>query len=150
MYGWLLLLHVLGATVWTGGHLVLATTVLPQVLRERSPQRLLDFETRFERIGMPALILQVITGALLAQRMLPTVPHWLNVTHPITRVVLIKLGLLLLTVLFALHAKWRVLPHLRQGRADRLVAMAWHVVPVTLFSVLFVVAGVSFRTGWFY
>lgn len=150
MYGWLLLLHILGATVWTGGHLVLATTVLPQVLRERSPQRLLDFELRFERIGMPALIVQVITGVLLAQRLLPTFSHWLDFTNPVTHVVMSKLGLLTLTVLFALHAKWRVLPHLRQGSADKLVVMAWHIVPVTLFSVLFVVAGVSFRTGWFY
>ena len=35
MYGWVIFLHVLAATVWTGGHLVLATTVLPRALRER-------------------------------------------------------------------------------------------------------------------
>jgi uncharacterized membrane protein len=28
----LVILHTLGATVWTGGHLVLAVTVLPQAL----------------------------------------------------------------------------------------------------------------------
>ena len=44
MYGLMLFLHVLGATVWTGGHLVLALGILPQVLRERSPERLLAFE----------------------------------------------------------------------------------------------------------
>ena len=36
MYGWLLLLHILGATIWTGGHLILSTVILPQVLRQRS------------------------------------------------------------------------------------------------------------------
>lgn len=28
MYSYILLLHVLAATIWTGGHLVLATTIL--------------------------------------------------------------------------------------------------------------------------
>ena len=58
MYGTLLLLHVLAATIWTGGHLVLALTVLPRVLRERSPAELLRFESAYERIGLPALGVQ--------------------------------------------------------------------------------------------
>lgn len=147
MYGWLLLLHILGATIWTGGHLILATLILPQVLRERSVEQLLAFEARFERLGMPALIVQVITGLLLAQRMLPTPAHWFDPANPVTHVVWAKLALLTLTVLLALDAKLRVLPNLHAGK---LVDMAWHIVPVTIFAVLFVVAGVSFRTGWFY
>ncbi|TDO16827.1 MULTISPECIES: hypothetical protein [Halomonas] len=35
MIAMLLLLHLLGATVWTGGHLVLAATILPRVLKGR-------------------------------------------------------------------------------------------------------------------
>jgi len=27
-------LHILGATIWAGGHLILATTILPRALRE--------------------------------------------------------------------------------------------------------------------
>jgi len=46
MYGIFLFLHILAATVWTGGHLMLATIVLPRVLRERSPDELLRFESR--------------------------------------------------------------------------------------------------------
>lgn len=46
---------------------------------------------------------------------------------------------------FAIDARLRVLPHLS---ADWLTAMAWHIVPVTILSILLVVAGVSFRTGW--
>jgi uncharacterized membrane protein len=34
----LVILHTLGATVWTGGHLVLAATVLPQALKNRNSQ----------------------------------------------------------------------------------------------------------------
>lgn len=32
LYYFLLSLHLLGATLWTGGHFVLATTVLPRAL----------------------------------------------------------------------------------------------------------------------
>ena len=45
----LLVLHLLGAAIWTGGHLILTFGVLPSALkatRHRSP-----FEHRFERLG---------------------------------------------------------------------------------------------------
>lgn len=147
MYGAILLLHILSATIWTGGHLVLAVTVLPRVLRERSPARLLEFESAYERIGMPALVVQVATGLWLAHRMVPEPGRWLAFDDPVASLVGVKLLLLATTVGFALDARLRVIPHL----SDRnLVALAWHIVPVTLVSVLFVVVGVSFRTGWFY
>jgi hypothetical protein len=31
-----------------------------------------------------------------------------------------------------------------------LTALAWHIVPVTIVSVLFVIVGVALRTGWLY
>jgi hypothetical protein len=48
---------------------------------------------------------------------------------------------------FAIDARLRVIPVLSE---KNLSVMAWHIIPVTIFSVLFVVAGVSFRTGWLY
>lgn len=147
MYGALLLLHVLAATIWTGGHLVLATTILPRVLRERSPAELLRFESAYERIGIPALLIQVATGLWLAHRMVPEVGSWLAFDSPVARLVGVKLILLAITIGFALDARLRIIPNLSE---HNLGALAWHVVPVTAVSVLFVVVGVSFRTGWFY
>ena len=71
MYGSLLLLHILAATIWTGGHIVLSVVILPKVLKERSPQLLLDFESVYEKIGMPALIIQIITGVMLGAQAAP-------------------------------------------------------------------------------
>jgi len=147
MYGLLLLLHLLAAAIWTGGHIVLSIVVLPRALRERSPEQLLQFEAGYEKIGMPALIIQIITGLILAHRMLPDFGQWLDFSNPITHVLAMKFVLLALTIGFAVDAKFRVIPYLSD---KNLVVMAWHIVPVTLFSVLFVVAGVSFRTGWAY
>src|SRR5947208_14564402 len=67
----LISLHLVGASVWIGGRLVLATTLLPRALRHRDPSIILDFENGFERIGLPSLLLQVFTGLLLASRWLP-------------------------------------------------------------------------------
>lgn len=147
MYGLALLLHILAATVWTGGHIVLSVVVLPRVLRERSPTRLLEFESVYEKIGMPALIIQVITGLFLAYRMLPDVSQWLDFSNPVAHPILLKLSLLALTLGFALSARFRVIPNLSE---KTLTTMAWHIIPVTMISILFVITGVSFRTGWFY
>jgi putative copper export protein len=146
MYGILLLLHVLAATVWTGGHLVLALAVLPRVLREKSPAELLRFESAYERIGIPAMLVQVATGIWLAYRMVPDVSQWAAFANPLARLVGIKLILLAVTVALAADARLRIIPNLSAGN---LTSLAWHIVPVTVLSVLFVVVGVSFRTGWF-
>jgi putative copper export protein len=147
MYGILLLLHILSATIWTGGHIVLSVVVLPSVLRERSPEKLLQFESVYEKIGIPALIVQVITGFLLAYRLVPDVSRWFNMANPPSHPIAAKLILLALTVGFAIDAKFRVIPSLTK---DNLGVMAWHIIPVTVLSILFVIVGVSFRTGWLY
>ena len=144
MYALMLFLHVLGATVWTGGHLVLALTWLPRVLRERSPEQLLRFEQGYERIGMPALVLQIVTGLWMAYQMVPSVAQWLSPDTPVARAIALKLVLLLCTALIAAHARLRVIPRLS---VDTLPLMAWHVGAVTLLSVGFVAVGVSLRFG---
>jgi hypothetical protein len=50
-------------------------------------------------------------------------------------------------VAIAADARIRIIPKLT---AARLPSLAWHIVPVTVVSVLYVVVGVSFRTGWLY
>lgn len=147
MYGMLLLLHILGATIWTGGHLVLALTVLPRALRDKSPSELLRFESGYERIGIPALLVQVATGLSLAYRMVPDVSQWFDFGNPVSRLIALKLLLLTITVAFAADARFRVIPRLSE---DNLPSLAWHIIPVTAVSVLFVFVGVSFRIGWLY
>lgn len=140
----ILFLHVLGATVWTGGHLVLALTVLPRALRARDPEILLAFESRYERLGMPALVVQVVTGLWLAYHWLPDPSAWVALDSTLSVAITAKLALLLVTLALALSARWRVLPRLD---AETLPLLALHVVGVTIASVLFVFAGVVIRAG---
>ncbi|MGE0383362.1 MAG: CopD family protein [Gammaproteobacteria bacterium] len=142
MYSTILLLHVLAATVWTGGHLVLAAAVLPRALAAGEPRILLEFERGFERIGMPALAIQVLSGLWMAHVQVGDVGAWFAFGTPQANLIACKLALLALTVATALDARLRIIPRLSPAT---LPAMARRVVFVTLLSVAFVVVGVSFR-----
>jgi putative copper export protein len=144
MYASIVFLHVLGASVWVGGHLVLAISVLPRALRARKPEILLGFERGFERVGMPALLLQILTGVWLAHTYVPRVADWFTFSARIPAHILAKLALLAGTLLLAASARFRVIPRLTP---ETLKTLAWHIVLVTLFAVLFVAVGVSVRTG---
>lgn len=143
LHHWVLVLHLLGATVWTGGHLILATIILPRALKSRTVEQLRDFESGYERIGIPALLLQIVSGLWLANRFVP-VNAWLNFDSGPSRAVMLKVGLLVLTALFAADARLRIIPRLT---SERLGSLAMHIIPVTVVSVLFVLVGVSFRVG---
>ena len=143
MYKTLLILHILSATVWTGGHLVLAIGFLPQALKRKDPAIIEVFESRFERIGIPALVIQVLTGLWLANRYLP-MAQWFSFENYLSTHIVIKLVLLGLTLVLAMDARLRLIPKLD---ASRLVSLAAHILAVTLISVLFVIVGIGIRTG---
>ena len=142
-YAIALLCHVLAATIWTGGHLVLALTILPQALRARSIDNIQAFEERFERLGIPALLVLVASGLYLATNLAPP-SSWFAFDSPVTKAIAIKLGLLSATVALAADARLRIIPRLN---AERLPGLAGHIVAVTLISVLFVIVGVGYRVG---
>jgi len=141
---WLLFLHLIGAAIWVGGHLVLMIGILPQALGARDPAPVLAFEAAYERIGMPALAVQVVTGLWLALRLAPDPSTWLDLADPVARGILLKLALLAATAALALHARLVVIPRI-DGR--RLPVLAAHVAGVTLIAVAFVWTGLSFRFG---
>jgi putative copper export protein len=143
-YRLLVALHLLGATVWVGGHLVLSLSVLPRALRARDPKIIREFESGFERLGLPALLVQIVTGLWLAYHWAPYVAGWFSPSTPQARLVLVKLVLLGATVALAVHARLRVVPQLD---AATLRFLAYHIVAVTLLGVALLVAGVAIRTG---
>lgn len=136
-------LHILGATIWAGGHLTLAVTILPRALRERRSASVSEFEQSFERIGLPALAIQILTGLWLAHHLLGSPGNWFN-NNPVAHVVQVKLGLLALTLGLAVHARLGVIPKLSD---TTLPTLAWHIRIVTIAAVLFVLAGASIRFG---
>jgi putative copper export protein len=143
-YRLLVALHLLGASIWVGGHLVLALSVLPRAMRANDPTVVRDFESGYERIGIPALVLQVVTGLWLAQRWMPDAADWLSPSTPQAHLILTKLVLLVVTAALGAHARLRIIPKLD---ASRLPALRAHIVAITTVGVLFLVLGVGVRTG---
>lgn len=146
MFYLVMVVHLLGAAVWIGGHIVLATTVLPRALAARDPGILLRFEQGYERVGMPALLGQVLSGLWLAYDLEPDLGLWFSFSDTITTGIALKLMILATTAGFAVNARFRVIPTLS---ADTLPLMGWHIRMVTLLSVLFVLVGAFLRTGGF-
>jgi uncharacterized membrane protein len=143
LYPLLLLAHILGATVWTGGHLVLALSVLPAALRTSDVAAIRAFEGAFERVGLPALAVQVASGLWLALRAAPAT-SWVDLSDPLGRTIGLKLALLAATALLAVHARLFLIPRLDSASLPKL---GWHIIGVTTLSVLFVVAGAAIRFG---
>lgn len=140
----LLIFHLIGAAIWVGGHLVLTLGILPEVLRKKSPELLLNFERKYEKIGMPALVIMVITGVWMAYQFGQGISTWFHFSNPIETVISIKLLLLFSTVLFALSANLWVLPKLS---AKTLPLMAFHIISVTIIGVCMLILGSFVRYG---
>jgi putative copper export protein len=144
----LLIIHLLCAALWVGGHLLLVIAYLPQALKFKDQTIILNYEKKYEAIGMIALILLVISGILMAYKYNVSIEYWFHFDSPIEKVISTKLLLLLLTVAFALSAQFRVLPKLKND-PNKLPEMTFHIVAVTLIGVLMLVFGTFIRFGGF-
>ncbi|QKJ62758.1 CopD family protein [Flavobacterium sp. M31R6] len=144
----LLIIHLLCASIWVGGHLLLVFSHLPQALKDKNQNIILDYERKYEPVGMTALILLVVTGIMMAYKYGVSIEYWFHFAAPIEKVVSTKLLLLLLTVLFALSAQFRVLPKLKNN-PDKLPEMTFHIISVTFIGVLMLIVGSFVRFGGF-
>jgi putative copper export protein len=138
----LLFLHLIGASIWLGGHLILALKILPPAWRARDPGPIRAFEERYEALGLPALLLQVITGLWLASLWLP-VSAWFS-DNPVASMIRLKLALLGLTLALGAHARLRLIPRLSSAT---LGGLAVHIYAITLTALALAWVGVSFRFG---
>ncbi len=136
----IIFLHILAATIWTGGHLILSLGFLPKAMAKRDFKVIESFESRFEPIGLPALLVLVLTGVYMTTHYAPDL-FQLNWKDHYTRHVLLKYGLLILTLLLAIHARLILIPK------KALKPLAYHIIAVTFLSILFVLLGFSARSG---
>src|SRR5688572_27301631 len=114
MHHLLLILHLLAATIWVGGHLVLSLSLLPTALRQKDPGIIVAFEKKYERIGLPSLLILIITGVMMAYRYGVTISVWFSFNEPIEKVVSSKLLLLALIFVLAIHARFFIIPTLSE------------------------------------
>ncbi|MBI2281112.1 MAG: copper resistance protein CopD [Bacteroidetes bacterium] len=142
MFKWLIIIHVLGATIWVGGHLLLCLRYLPEALKKKDPEIIKAFEKKYEIIGMPSLLLQVITGIWMALSVYGV--NLFGFSNPVEVAVSIKLILLLIIVLLALDVRIFIFPRLT---SKNLWLLAIHIIAVTVISLLFLYYGIVIRFG---
>lgn len=144
----LLVIHLLSAAIWVGGHILLCVGYLPKTLKEKDPDIILNYEKKYEPAGMTSLFLLVTTGILMAYKYNVTIEYWFQFATPIEKVVSSKLVLLFTTAVFALSAQFRVLPKLK-ANPDKLPEMTFHIVSVTTIGILMLIFGSFIRFGGF-
>ncbi len=150
----LVILHLLGATAWIGGHIVLVLVVLPAAMRAGDTKAVLHFERGYGRVGLTALAIQTVTGSLLANTWLGGWGNILDFSVPAAHLVLAKLVLLAVTLMHAGYAFHRLLPRLAavqditgSAATSPLRRFALHAWITTMLAVLLLIVGASFRLG---
>jgi len=144
LYKVILMVHMLGASVWIGGHAVLMGIVLPKAIRENDPRRVQEFERGYGRLGLAALVAQVLTGPWLATRWIGDWTTIFSEPTPQSHLVLSKITVLLLTAAIAGYTSRRVLPHVHE-RGLRTFAILASIA--TALAVVMLILGVGIRTG---
>lgn len=142
----LLIIHLLGATIWVGGHILLSVVILPQVWKEKSVEKLFNFESRYEWFGMPALFLMILTGIRMAYIYNVKLSTWFSFSTPIERVISLKLFCLIGIFILALSAQFYVLPRLKTD-IKKLPLMTFHILTVTTLSIAMLILGSFVRYG---
>ncbi len=133
-------LHILCATIWTGGHLILSIGFLPAAMKKSDFNIIESFESRYERIGIPALLILLITGVILTFYYTPEFLQF-DLSDHYTKHIFLKFVLMLATIGLAIHARFFLIPK------KNLNSLSWHIIAITSLSVLFVFTGFSVRTG---
>lgn len=143
-YKVIVMLHILGACVWVGGHIVLMGVILPKAMRAGDPQPVLDFGRGYGRLGLGALIGQLLTGLWLTQRWIGDWSTIFSEPTPQGHLVLSKLMVLMITLGLAGFAYHNILPRVEERglRSFALLSGA-----VTMLTVVMLILGVAIRTG---
>lgn len=139
-----LIIHLLAASVWVGGHLFLSFRLLPEALKKKEASIIINFKNKFEPVGMPALVILLLTGIIMAYDFGVPVSDWFSFGSPIERLVSLKLSLLLLTFILAINAQLFVFPKLT---SDKLNPVAFQIIAVTMVGVTMLILGSFFRLG---
>ncbi len=140
----LLVVHLVCASVWVGGHLFLAICILPKALKNKDVFLLRNFKNNYEPIGMPSLILLVVTGIWMSYNYNLTLSTWFSFSNAIERVISVKLILLLCTFGLAVIADRIIFPKLNERNILR---AGIFIYSVTLIGMIMIVLGSFIRYG---
>ena len=143
---YLVLLHLLGAIIWIGGYIHAAVNLVPKASKSKDPSLLANFEANFHKLGYAALLLQLVTGIMLAFHYNPEFSNWFNMKMSINHVIITKLLLLVILVILAVYGKVKIFKNLTE---DKIGAASRNIIFITIISLLMMFFGLTVRMPFF-
>lgn len=142
----MLVIHLLVATIWVGGHLILILRYVPKAIKNKSLNEINHFRKNFEPVGIPSLLLLLITGITMAYDYDVSVDKWFSFESSIEKIVSLKLILFFCTMLLALTAVKFLFPKLQNKHSY----IVWiFIFLVTSIAVTMLILGSLIRIGGF-
>ncbi len=140
----LVILHILGASIWIGGMLIMALGVLPKAKKANDASLLKDYEGSFHILGMIALTMQFLTGFRLAMIYAGGMKGLFDFSNHLAVLFVWKLALLILTIVLFVFFKKKTLAKLTDENVASASNMVWNI---TIFAIALMVLGLGFSRG---
>jgi putative copper export protein len=140
----ILIIHLLAASIWVGGHLFLVLRILPATIQQNDISILSSFRAKFSKIGMPSLFVLFVTGVLMAYYYDVTVTKWFSFSSPIEKIVSTKLLLLFISLIIAIHTQKFVFPKLT---SESMLLAVIEITLVTIIGATMLILGSLVRIG---
>ena len=140
----ILIIHLLAATIWVGGHLILLLRYVPKALKNKSLDDITFFRKNFEFVGIPSLLILFVTGIFLAYDYGISFDKWFNFQNSIEKIISLKIALFFCTILLAFTAVKFLFPKL-QNQPSYLLYL--FISLVTIISVVMLILGSLIRIG---
>ncbi|MEZ4724873.1 MAG: hypothetical protein R2863_09495 [Candidatus Kapaibacterium sp.] len=140
----LVILHILGASIWIGGMLIMALGVLPKAKKSNDASLLKNYEGSFHILGMIALTIQFLTGFRLAMIYAGGMKGLFDFSNHLAVLFVWKLVLILATMGLFVIFKKKTLSSLESDKISNATSMIWLL---TLISIALMVLGLGFSRG---
>lgn len=140
----LLVLHILGASIWIGGLLIFTLGVIPNAKKQNNGSLITNFEKSFHILGMVALTVQLLTGFRLAMIYLGGMKGLFDFSFHGAYLFVWKLSLILISMGLFVMFKKKALPAVAGGDFGKSSSMLWLL---SLLALALMVLGLGFSRG---
>lgn len=140
----LVILHILGASIWIGGMLIMALGALPKAKKTSDASLLKNYEGSFHILGMIALTIQFLTGFRLAMIYAGGMKGLFDFSNHAAVLFMWKLVLILVTMGLFVVFKKKTLSKLDSTNVSSASAMIWML---TLLALGLMILGLGFSRG---
>ncbi len=140
----LIILHILGASIWIGGMLIMALGALPKAKKANDASLLKNYEGSFHILGMIAITIQFLTGFRLAMIYAGGMKGLFDFSNHAAVLFMWKLVIVLLSAGLFVVFKKKTLSNLDNNNISSASAIVWIIAVLAIAQM---VLGLGFSRG---